>query len=617
MKQNSLAESLFLFAFISLGTSSPNSSEAACPFSHGTLQSDRESPIVSLKDFTKEEVRGEGIALSKDLTVHISAVGGGDRSFWSDAFEDNESQQMYASGWIIDADTRDVVWDMTMDNTTGRSNHRTCDDEIKLKKGSYEVYFQAYGYASSPGVGHWSVNIDRRSNHHSSDRIFGGLLDIFTGNSRESYDEFMDYAKDTWGITVSVPEEDVPAVQTFNAPKKESDVLVAKTGAGDDVLFRKELKVDRDVKVHIYAVGEGQQGDDVDDFGWLVNTETRQRVWDMNLKDVEYAGGARKNIKFDHDVTLPKGTYELYYVTDGSHSNDDWNARPPYDPFNYGVTVKLTNESDRDDVKVEDAGDEDKNVIVKLAEMRDDDYRSAGFSLKEDTKVWVYALGESDGDEMADYGWIVNAKTREKVWNMDPEDSYHAGGAEKNRLFDEIITLPKGDYIACYQTDGSHSYDSWNADPPFDPEHWGLTLMGAGNAFDPKTVSSFNEDDEQGVIAQLIRVRDDEHVRKHFTIAAPTKVRVYAVGEADGDEMADYGWIKNAETGKRVWEMEYDATSWAGGAKKNRLFDKTITLNKGEYELNYRTDGSHAYGDWNDDPPDDRTHWGITIYKAP
>jgi hypothetical protein len=61
--------------------------------------------------------------------------------------------------------------------------------------------------------------------------------------------------------------------------------------------------------------------------------------------------------------------------------------------------------------------------------------------------------------------------------------------------------------------------------------------------------------------------------------------------------------------------MEFDATSWAGGAKKNRLFDKTITLDKGEYELHYRTDGSHAYNDWNDDPPDDRTHWGVTIYK--
>jgi len=621
MKPRSHVEAIFLFllslfAFISLGTSSLNSSEPTLSIAYGTAQSDKGAEIVSLKDFTKEEVRGAGFTLSKDLAVHIAAVGGGDRSFWNDAFNDDESQQMYAAGWIIDADTRDVVWDMTMDNTSGRQNHRTFDRDITLKKGSYEVYFEAYGYASSSGMGHWSINIDRRNSHHSHDRIFGGFLDLFTGDSDDRYHEFMGYARDTWGITVSVPAEESSTVQTFDVPKKDKQVLVAKTGVGDDVVFRKDLVVDRDVKVHVYAVGEGQRSDDVDDFGWLVNAETRQRVWDMNLKDVEYAGGARKNIRYNGDITLPKGTYELYYVSDDSHSNDDWNARPPYDPFNYGVTVALTEAKDRDAVKVVDPGVEDKNVIVKLTEMRDNDYKNAGFSLKEDMKLRVYALGEADDDEMADYGWIANAKTREKVWTMDPDRSYHAGGAEKNRLFDEVITLPKGDYIASYQTDGSHSYDDWNADAPFDPEHWGLTVMGVAGDFDAKNVSPFNEEDEKGVIAQLIRVHDDEHVRERFTLSGPTKVRVYALGEADGDEMADYGWIKNAETGQRVWEMEYDLTSWAGGAKKNRMFDKTITLDRGEYELNYTTDGSHAYGDWNDDPPDDRTHWGITIYKA-
>jgi hypothetical protein len=613
---------LFLFvalAFVFLGVANRTDNSSDIPRSYSSQPSDKGSEIVSLKDFTKEEVRGVGITLSKDLTVHISAVGGGDRSFWSDAFGNDESDQMYAAGWIIDADTRDVVWDMTMDNTSGRSNRRSCEKDITLKKGSYEVYFMAYGYASGSGVSHWSLNIDRRKTHRSTDRIFGGILDLFRGDSKERYEEFMDYARDTWGITLAVPTDDASHVQTFEAPRKDTRALIAKTGVGDDVVYQKDLKVDREVKVHIYAIGEGQRGDDVNDFGWLVNSDTRQRVWDMNLKDVERAGGARKNIKYDGDVTLPKGTYELHYVTDGTHSNDDWNSRPPYDPFNYGVTVTLTDEKDRDAITVVDPSVGDKNVIVKLTEMRDNDYKSAGFSLKEDAKVRIYALGESDNDnsEMADYGWIMNAGTREKVWTMDPNASFHAGGAEKNRLFDEVFTLPKGDYIACYQTDGSHSYDNWNADAPFDPEHWGLTIMGAGNGFDAKTVAVFNEDDETGVVAQMIRVGDDEHVHQRFSIASKTTIRIYSIGEADGDEMADYGWIKNTDTGERVWVMDYDETKWAGGAKKNRLVDRTITLDKGEYEVHYRTDDSHAFNDWNDDPPDDRTRWGITIYKAP
>jgi hypothetical protein len=57
-------------------------------------------------------------------------------------------------------------------------------------------------------------------------------------------------------------------------------------------------------------------------------------------------------------------------------------------------------------------------------------------------------------------------------------------------------------------------------------------------------------------------------------------------------------------------------TTPAGGDKKNRLVNTTIHLGKGEYELHYRTDDSHSFNDWNADPPEDREHWGITLYKV-
>jgi hypothetical protein len=52
----------------------------------------------------------------------------------------------------------------------------------------------------------------------------------------------------------------------------------------------------------------------------------------------------------------------------------------------------------------------------------------------------------------------------------------HAGGAQKNRLYDGVIRLPAGEYVLRYRTDGSHSPDSWNAEPPFDPAMWGVVL---------------------------------------------------------------------------------------------------------------------------------------------
>ncbi len=623
MDQNHIQRSFSLFllivaAFIFLGAASPRGSAASTAGFPVGVGSEKEVEVASLKDFTVKEVRGVGITLAKDVRAHITANGGADESFWEDAFGGNESQQMYASAWIIDATTRELVWDMTRDNTSGRGSRRTCDVQVTLKRGSYELYFQAYGYASGGTFSRFSMNIDRRQKGHSTSRVLGGLLRFVGADEEERYDDFMEYAKDRWGVTLAVPEEDASSIQTFSAPMKHEHAIVEETGVGDNLVFRRTLDVGKETRIHVYAVGEGRQNDDVVDFGWLVNARTRQRVWDMNLHNVEYAGGASKNIKYDADVTLPKGRYELYYVTDGSHSNDDWNARPPYDPFNCGVTITVVDPSDAAAIKVTENHGEDSNVIVKLTEIGDNEYRNAGFSLSRETPVHIYALGEAENDnrEMADYGWIVNTKTHERVWTMERRETYHAGGDSKNRLADEIVTLPKGSYMVYYQTDGSHSYDQWNSDEPFDPEHWGITVTGAGEDFDARSVSTFSEEKEEGILAQLTRVGDDENKRQRFSVTSKTRVRVYAIGEADDDEMADYGWIENAATGERVWEMEYDNTSWAGGARKNRLADKTITLEKGEYVLHFRTDGSHAYNDWNDDPPEDRTHWGITVYKS-
>jgi hypothetical protein len=116
-------------------------------------------------------------------------------------------------------------------------------------------------------------------------------------------------------------------------------------------------------------------------------------------------------------------------------------------------------------------------------------------------------------------------------------------------------------------------------------------------------------------VAEAVRVRDSDDVRRRFTLDRETTLRVYALGEATGGDMHDYGWIEDARTGRRVWEMTYRTTEHAGGAAKNRKFDGSIHLPAGEYLLVYRTDGSHAFGEWNADPPDDPEAWGIAVRR--
>jgi len=98
----------------------------------------------------------------------------------------------------------------------------------------------------------------------------------------------------------------------------------------------------------------------------------------------------------------------------------------------------------------------EQNIIVDLTRVGNSETRSASFALKKDAQLHIYALGERSNSrhQMADYGWIIDSRTRDKVWTMDAGATEPAGGSDKNRLVDEVITLPKG---SCGRTVRSRS----------------------------------------------------------------------------------------------------------------------------------------------------------------
>jgi len=116
------------------------------------------------------------------------------------------------------------------------------------------------------------------------------------------------------------------------------------------------------------------------------------------------------------------------------------------------------------------------------------------------------------------------------------------------------------------------------------------------------------------VIAQIVQVLDKEDKTVAFNLAKSQDVRIFAIGEGQGGEMFDYGWIEDVDKGSRVWEMQEAKTAHAGGAGKNRKVDVVITLPAGNYKLRYKSDDSHAFDHWNSLPPD-INFWGIAVYK--
>ncbi|MBU1013698.1 MAG: hypothetical protein KKG99_11890 [Bacteroidetes bacterium] len=537
------------------------------------------------------EIDVQGFSLSGQSTIKIEGHAG--------LYERMGNDLMFY-GWILNGKTREVVWDILKEENDKFFGYRNSgrfkfNNEITLPAGDYEVYYAA--------------GIDQGNYNNNNNFNFGDLLDwIFDGNSRERDRDSRRYSD--FSMQVSGPENSFikndwrKSVDAF-----AQNAIVSIVRAGDDEFMSENFKVENEIELNIRGIGEQYDGEQFD-FAWIVNSSTYEKVWPTEDTRFLKAGGGRKNRLVSEKITLQKGDYTLYYISDGSHSFQRWNVLPPYDPQFWGISI-WTDEKNQNKVKLNDKSDQ---FVLKLTKARDDDYLSQAFKLKKDMKIRVYSIGERSGSsEMVDYGWIINSDTHKKVWEFDGRNSEYAGGGDKNRLVNEEIELKAGNYIAYYVTDGSHSYRNWNVAPPLIPDLYGLSIL-AGDNRDFFELQDTHVITNENVLAEIVRVRNNEYEKRSFTLNKESKVRIYAIGEGTGWEMNDSGWIKSKETGRVVWEMTPRNTDPAGGAEKNKLFDGTITLPEGEYTVYYETDGSHSYRNWNASAPHDQEHYGISVY---
>jgi hypothetical protein len=364
---------------------------------------------------------------------------------------------------------------------------------------------------------------------------------------------------------------------------------------------------------------------------WILDGQSRRVVWELRSATTQRGDGGLRI--FDGTVRLPAGTYEAGYAAlfpvSGEWDRDgDWRARdarnddgieslhgPYIDDGRYrrfqmvvrGAGRRVTQEGAR--------AEAEKTTLVTLHGTHSRSRERLGFELDRTMKVSVHLEGEKDG-AWKDYGWIMDAATREVVWTSRSGSGEPAGGARKNRLVRDALQLPAGKYVAFYVTDDSHHATAWNETPPLDPSSWGLTVRleeadrRAARTFpyQPLAVA--------GAFVQLTRLGDDELRWQQFTVGRPMVVNVFAVGEGRRGGMNDFGWIVDA-SGQAVWRMEYDSTGDGGGAAKNRVSSTRLRLAAGRYTAYFVTDGSHSFDDgWNSEEPLDGEYWGMTIAPA-
>ena len=576
--------------------------------------------LADIRDIAPREHREQVFVLTAPQTVAIEAVAAEPRrerrdkrwnndSWWGN---DEERDVWPAAAWIIDARTREVVWDVRTANAErSREGVRRFSGSVRLPAGTFIAHYGSYvatsitNFDNNGSLASFMRGLGSRARGNRGVRYGGPYVDD------GSYRDFQLVVRGD-GRRASAEE----AVQASRPTYADAIVSIMPDSGGASE--RRGFELTRAADIEVIAGGEMNRDGDYD-YGWIQDAATRRRVWEMTYRRSQEAGGAHKNRRVRETIHLPAGRYVAYYVTDESHDTYEWNAVPPFDPATYGLTLRIADQAARAGVRAFDWEPVPQGqTLVSMIGVGDREMRNEGFTLTRAMDLRIYAIGEGsnpDGD-MDDYAWIVDANTRRRVWTMRYDDTEHAGGGQKNRLFDGTVRLEPGSYMVYYSSDANHSVAEWNDSPPAEARYYGISIFPASGTLDRSVVQPFTRTGASAAtIAELVRMRDDVNARRSFTVDREQDVRVYAIGEGIDGEMYDYGWIENAETGRAVWEMTWRSTTRAGGASKNRLFDGTVHLPAGRYVLRWQSDGSHSFGDWNDDAPEDPEMWGITVSR--
>lgn len=546
-------------------------------------------PFVQFDHLADEELVSQPFRLSETRTLHVVCEGAGDGA----------DDEMYAYGWILNLQTRDAVWALRATNAKSvRGRNYAFDGNVTLPAGDYAAYYASYG--------EWRSRL-------KIIRFLGkeiGRIEIDDGRKKRSRRD-----SERWMLSIDSARPGDAAIET-DLPPSAADprVVVDITGVGDHALEQRGFTLPDRMAVTVYCVGEIDADDGAkNDFGWILDARTRKKVWELDKSNFKHAGGARMNKYARETITLPAGDYMVSYCTDSAHSNEDWKGPPPYDPDSWGITVSAAR---ADAARIRPYSEDlDGQALVALVRQGNGANAGQGFTVTKPVQVRVYALGEYQGG-WADEGWIEDFRTGRRVWGMSEDNTLPAGGAGKNRVADEMVALSPGDYVVHYRTDDSHAFKEWNATPPNDPAHWGITLLAPARGADRAALQMFDAEEKERRdskdLVRLVRVHDDAHLQARFRLDRTARIHILAVGEGQEGRMYDYGWIEDSN-GVAVWEMTARNTRPAGGAEKNRAFDGSILLERGEYRVHYVTDGSHSWDGWNAGHPDDPFLWGIRI----
>jgi len=501
-----------------------------------------------------------------------------------------------AYGWVLRRSDRQVVLQMQPHDAEDSPRFRV-QDTLHLAPGVYDVFFTTQGNLAQRN-GFWSRLFPKASwtrGYHN------------------------------WGLWIKVLDAPRGLRVEEGSPVPPTGAALLWTAApmpnasSRMVLF----EVRQPTHLLVYAVGELQETPA--DYGWIERLPEGERFWEMRRDNSRPAGGWEGNRMVRDTLHLMPGVYRAWFQTDAAHAFGSWRFNPPFDVAAWGLTLWRLQPEDTS-VALLDPWIS-RRPLIRLAPIGNAENRQAEFSAVDTTEVLLYAVGElGTRDRRYDYAWLTDSLGM-MIWKMERGRSVPAGGHPNNRLEVAGLRLLPGRYVLHYKTDDSHAYGDWRNGRPEHPERWGVTLFPLRPGRDTlivHTASTSAPTDTQplpsvptagALLVDLTRVRNNEHRQQAFVLTQPTRLRLRAVGELSLSGQYDYGWIERAGTGEVVWEMTWQHTKPAGGDGRNRMADTLLTLPAGTYVAHFRTDFSHAYGQFEYPEPHDPEAWGLRIER--
>lgn len=555
--------------------------------------------LVAIRDLTPREHRSQAFVLAAPAVIRVEAVGavarGGLTSPWA------------ATAWILDARTRQVVWDLRTARAAAEpTGMRRFSGEVALAAGTYELHYASYP-ATSVSTGSGNLLRDLKSaldgNRRALPPRYGGP---YVDDSL--YHQF--------GVTLSGAGRAGGYGDLTAARRRDLAMVALVHPVRHGATARTAFALSRPATLDVTALGE-LRADHASDAGWLIDADSRKVIWRMSWAKSTAAGGAARNREEHAVLALPAGRYVAWFSNDDGYDPEEWTAMPPPDPDSWGLILRIASPTERAVFRsIEWRPVPDSGTLATITRVGDGEQRTADFTLSHPARVQLHAVGEASGETMVDVAWLTDLDRHRRVWTMKASESSWAGGAAKNLQYDGVLPLPAGHYQLNYTSDDSHAFGDWNAAPPLDPEYWGVSAWEVAGAVDPGVAIPVITAAKAVPLVAIHHVANNIDAQVEFRLATDDSVRVYAIGEGSSGGMNDYATIEDAVTHRSVWAMRYQQTVAAGGAEKNRQFDGVVALKAGRYILRWRSDGSHGWGSWNDDPPDDQEGWGVAVSRV-